>query len=106
MVYICIMHFGMLYLGTKPSPLPHTSVIMTLLCLSANKDTQNGVILLSIIKIDGPTYQIQPQAEPNPGLSTVGKALTTRQLIVHRGLAVTAAVAVLIGGVAIRLVTL
>ncbi|XP_066492561.1 multidrug and toxin extrusion protein 2-like [Tiliqua scincoides] len=69
-------------------------------------DNQNGVVLLSFTKTDGPIYQIQLQDEMKPSFSTVGKILTTKQLIVYRGLAVAAAVAILAVGVTIRFLTI
>uniref|UniRef100_A0A8D0B5E1 Multidrug and toxin extrusion protein n=1 Tax=Salvator merianae TaxID=96440 RepID=A0A8D0B5E1_SALMN len=69
-------------------------------------DTQNGAVLLSFTKTDGgSTYQIRLQDETPHNLSTVGKVLTTKQLIVRRGLAVAAAVLVLVVGIVVRFLT-
>nr|XP_028563669.1 multidrug and toxin extrusion protein 1-like isoform X1 [Podarcis muralis] len=72
---------------------------------SGQTDAQNGAVLLSFSKTDGPTYQLQLQDETVTGLSTVGKVLTTRQLIIQRGLAVAASVIILAIGVTIRFFT-
>ncbi|XP_015267643.1 PREDICTED: multidrug and toxin extrusion protein 1-like [Gekko japonicus] len=69
---------------------------------SAKTDAENGAVLLSITKTDGPSYHIR-SPEETPSRSTV---LTTRQLIVHRGLAVAAAVAVLVVGIVVRCFTI
>lgn len=74
------------------------------LCGTVKTDNQNRVILLSFTKTEGATYQLQN--EMNSSLSTFGKILTTKQLIVRRGLAVVAAVAVLAVGVTIRFLTI
>ncbi|XP_054857624.1 multidrug and toxin extrusion protein 1-like [Eublepharis macularius] len=71
---------------------------------SAKTDAENGAVLLRVTKTDGPSYQIQSQEEM-PSRSTVGHVLTTKQLIVYRGLAVVAALAVLAVGVVIRFFT-
>ncbi|XP_072834695.2 multidrug and toxin extrusion protein 2 isoform X1 [Pogona vitticeps] len=64
-------------------------------------DGQNGVVLLSFSGADGTTFQ----AESGQGTTTVSKILTTKQLIVRRGLAAGAAVGILAVGVLIRLFT-
>ncbi|XP_060114987.1 multidrug and toxin extrusion protein 1 [Heteronotia binoei] len=71
---------------------------------SAKTDVENGAVLLSITKTDGPSYHLR-SPEETPSRSTVSHVLTTKQLIVHRGLAVVAAVAVLAAGVLIRFLT-
>ncbi|XP_053130694.1 multidrug and toxin extrusion protein 1 isoform X3 [Hemicordylus capensis] len=85
--------------NSAPGPIKTTS-------FSEKTDTQNGVVLMSYTQMEGPVYQIQLPGETSPGLSTVGKVLTTRQLIVKRGLAVVAAVAVLAAGVTVRFLTI
>ncbi|XP_077168624.1 multidrug and toxin extrusion protein 2-like isoform X2 [Paroedura picta] len=72
---------------------------------SAKTDLKNGAVLLSITKTDGPSFSIR-SPEETPGRSAVGRVLTTKQLIVRRGLAVAAAVAVLAAGVVIRFFTI
>uniref|UniRef100_A0ACB8ECJ6 Uncharacterized protein n=1 Tax=Sphaerodactylus townsendi TaxID=933632 RepID=A0ACB8ECJ6_9SAUR len=71
---------------------------------SAKADVENGVVLLSVTKTDGSNHQIRNQE--TPGYSTVGSILTTKQLIVHRGLAVAAALAVLLAGIMARFFTI
>ncbi|XP_042298296.1 multidrug and toxin extrusion protein 2-like [Sceloporus undulatus] len=70
-------------------------------CIPGPTDSQNGVVLVRFAAVDGPTYQ----AERTEGVSVVGKVLTTKELIVWRGLAIGAALAVLALGVAVRLFT-
>lgn len=72
---------------------------------AAKTDVENGAVLLSITRTDGPSYHIRSLPE-TPSQPTAGHILTTKQLIVHRGLAVAAAVAVLAVGVMIRFFTI
>ncbi|XP_070591515.1 multidrug and toxin extrusion protein 1-like [Erythrolamprus reginae] len=64
-------------------------------------DVQNGVVLLSFTVIDGPTLQDKAAA----GVPRPGRVLTTKQLIVRRGLAVAGAVGILAVGILIRIFT-
>ncbi|XP_044285790.1 multidrug and toxin extrusion protein 1-like [Varanus komodoensis] len=68
---------------------------------SGPSDTQNGVVLVSFTETGGPTYR----EESTAGCSTVGRVLTTKELLLHRGLAVGAAVGILAVGVAVRVFT-
>ncbi|KAJ7308816.1 hypothetical protein JRQ81_008084 [Phrynocephalus forsythii] len=61
-------------------------------------ETQNGVVLLRFSRADGPSFQ----DERSPGTATVSRVLTTKQLIVWRGLAVGAAFGVLAVGLLAR----
>lgn len=62
-------------------------------------DGQNGVVLLSFTVIDSPTL-------PDKKVASVHRTiLTTKQLIVRRGLAVAAAVGILAIGILIRIFT-
>ncbi|ETE57026.1 hypothetical protein L345_17262, partial [Ophiophagus hannah] len=64
-------------------------------------DAQNGVVLLSFTIIDGPTLQDKKAAD----VPRTGRVLTTKQLIVRRGLAVAGAVGILAVGILIRIFT-
>ncbi|XP_025020914.1 multidrug and toxin extrusion protein 2 isoform X2 [Python bivittatus] len=68
---------------------------------SGRTDAQNGVVLLSFTTVDGPTLQDKKMAS----LPAAGQVLTTKQLIVRRGLAAGAAVGILAVGVLIRIFT-
>ncbi|KAG6927091.1 solute carrier family 47, member 2, partial [Chelydra serpentina] len=72
---------------------------------SVGAEAPNGVVLTRITKNEGLTYQLTLQ-EATPALSTVGEMLSVKQLIIWRGLAVTAAIAVLAVGVLIRIMTI
>ncbi|XP_062816737.1 multidrug and toxin extrusion protein 2 isoform X2 [Anolis carolinensis] len=65
-------------------------------------DAPNGVVLLRFSSADGSTYQ----AEGTMGVAVVGQVLTTKQLLVRRGLAAGAALAVLALGVIVRFLTI
>ncbi|KAM6049200.1 multidrug and toxin extrusion protein 1-like isoform 2-T2 [Chlamydotis macqueenii] len=67
----------------------------------AGVDAQNGVVLTGITRMEGPTYQLEPQ----PAASPPATAMTTKELIIRRGLAVAAAIAVLALGIIIKLMT-
>ncbi|XP_029142388.1 multidrug and toxin extrusion protein 1-like [Protobothrops mucrosquamatus] len=64
-------------------------------------NAQNGVVLLSFTVIDGPNL---PDKKP-ASVPRTGRVLTTKQLIVRRGLAVAAAVGILAVGILIRIFT-
>ncbi|NXN99214.1 S47A1 protein, partial [Rhinopomastus cyanomelas] len=87
-------------LPTDVAPSPHTYPPVTVLqgCV-AGVDTQNGVTLTGITTMEGPTYQLEAQE------ATCATTVVTRGLIIRRGLAVVAAVAVLVLGIIIRLMT-
>ncbi|XP_073171681.1 multidrug and toxin extrusion protein 1-like isoform X3 [Lepidochelys kempii] len=72
---------------------------------SVEAEAQNGVVLTRITKNEGQTYQLTLQ-EATPALSTVGEMLSVKQLIIRRGLAVIAAIAVLAVGILIRAMTI
>uniref|UniRef100_A0A674KGH3 Multidrug and toxin extrusion protein n=1 Tax=Terrapene triunguis TaxID=2587831 RepID=A0A674KGH3_9SAUR len=75
------------------------------LYLALEAEAPNGVVLTRITKNEGQTYQLTLQ-EATPALSTVGEMLSVKQLIIRRGLAVTAAIAVLAVGILIRVITI
>ncbi|XP_057271727.1 multidrug and toxin extrusion protein 1-like isoform X1 [Pezoporus wallicus] len=70
----------------------------------AGVDAQNGVTLMGITRVEGPTYQLEPQ-QSNPATSPPATATITKALIIRRGLAVAAAMAVLALGIVIKLTT-
>uniref|UniRef100_A0A8C6ISD3 Multidrug and toxin extrusion protein n=1 Tax=Melopsittacus undulatus TaxID=13146 RepID=A0A8C6ISD3_MELUD len=72
--------------------------------LAAGVDAQNGVILMGITRVEGPTYQLEPQ-QSNPAPSPPATATITKALIIRRGLAAAAAIAVLALGIVIKLTT-
>uniref|UniRef100_A0A674KCK7 Multidrug and toxin extrusion protein n=1 Tax=Terrapene triunguis TaxID=2587831 RepID=A0A674KCK7_9SAUR len=74
-------------------------------CVAVEAEAPNGVVLTRITKNEGQTYQLTLQ-EATPALSTVGEMLSVKQLIIRRGLAVTAAIAVLAVGILIRVITI
>ncbi|NXS57408.1 S47A1 protein, partial [Brachypteracias leptosomus] len=82
-----------------PAPLPHAYPPATVVrgCV-AGVDAQNGVMLTGITTLEGPTYQLEPQ-EATPA------TVVTKELIVRRGLAVAAAIAVFALGIVIKLTT-
>ncbi|XP_063002870.1 multidrug and toxin extrusion protein 1 [Elgaria multicarinata webbii] len=87
---------------TKIAPSSGSPVSFFSLHITGQTDVQNGVVLVSFTERGGPTFRDERTTE---GLSTVSKVLTTKELIVYRGLAVGASVAILAVGVAIRLST-
>ncbi|NXD82749.1 S47A1 protein, partial [Halcyon senegalensis] len=92
-------------LGVGPAPPPHAYPPATVVrgCV-AGVDTQNGVMLTGITRIEGPTYQLEPQ-ESRPATFPPATAVVTKQLIIRRGLAVAAAVAVFALGIIVKLTT-
>ncbi|NXO88484.1 S47A1 protein, partial [Certhia brachydactyla] len=89
-------------LDVGPVPQPHTYLpARAVLGSVAGIEVQSDVVLTGITQTEGPTYQLEMR-EAIPALATT---LVTKQLIVRRGLAVAAAVAVLALGIAIKLIT-
>nr|XP_047930028.1 multidrug and toxin extrusion protein 1-like [Anser cygnoides] len=86
--------------GTGPAPPPHAHLPAAAVrgCV-AGVEAQNGVVLTGITRLEGATFQPEPQGEPP------GSAMSTKELIVRRGLAVAAAVTVLALGIVIKLMT-
>ncbi|NXF30716.1 S47A1 protein, partial [Nyctibius bracteatus] len=91
--------------GVGPAPPPHAHPLTTAVrgCI-AGVDAQNGVVLTGIIRMDGPTYQLEPQ-EATCAMSPPATATATKELIIQRGLAAAAAIAVLALGIVIKLTT-
>ncbi|KAG8504836.1 LOW QUALITY PROTEIN: Multidrug and toxin extrusion protein 2, partial [Galemys pyrenaicus] len=70
---------------------------------SLEKEVTNGVILPDSFRPEDQTTQLMGMEDNSQhGLSTIGEVLTVRQLIFHRGIALAAAVAVLLAGILIR----
>ncbi|NXA21363.1 S47A1 protein, partial [Ibidorhyncha struthersii] len=91
--------------GVGPAPPPHAyPPAMAVRGCIAGVDAQNGVVLTGITKMEGPTYQLEPQ-EASPATSPPATAVATKELIIRRGLAVAAAIAVLALGIVVKLMT-
>nr|XP_013812077.1 PREDICTED: multidrug and toxin extrusion protein 2-like [Apteryx mantelli mantelli] len=86
--------------GPGPAPPPHAAVRG---CI-AGMDAQNGITLVGVTRIEGPTYQPQPQ-EAAPAPPAPGTVMPMKELLLRRGLAGTVAVAVLVLGIVIKLTT-
>ncbi|NXT91989.1 S47A1 protein, partial [Anhinga rufa] len=86
--------------GVGPAPPPHAypPAVAVQGCV-AGVDAQNGVVLMGITRMEGPTYQLEPRAATSP------PAIVTKELIIRRVLAAAAAIAVLALGVVIKLTT-
>lgn len=67
-------------------------------------DAQNGVVLTGLTRTEGPTYQLEAQ-EATLATSPPVTAVVTKELLVRRGLAAAAAIAVLVLSIAIKLIT-
>ncbi|NXG73666.1 S47A1 protein, partial [Baryphthengus martii] len=91
--------------GVGPAPLPHTYPPATVVrgCV-AGLDAPNGVTLTGITRTEGRTYQLDSQ-EARPATSPPAVTVITKELIIRRGLAVAAAVAVFALGIVIKLTT-
>ncbi|NWH77071.1 S47A1 protein, partial [Piaya cayana] len=91
--------------GAGPVPSPHAYPPVTAVrgCV-AGVDAQNGIVLTGITRMEGPTYQLEPQ-EATLTMSSLATAMTPKELIIRRGLAVAAAVAVFALGIVIKLTT-
>ncbi|KAM6110692.1 multidrug and toxin extrusion protein 1-like [Pterocles gutturalis] len=93
--------------GVGPAPQPHTYPPAAAVrgCV-AGVDAQNGVVLTGITRMEGTTYQLEPQeATTLPATSPPATTVVTKGLIIRRGLAVAAAIAVLALGIIVRLTT-
>ncbi|NXN42166.1 S47A1 protein, partial [Rhinoptilus africanus] len=88
--------------GVGPAPPPQTYPPARAVrgCI-AGVDAQKGVVLTGITRMEGPTYQLESQEATSPPATT----MVTKELIIRRGLAAAAAVAVLALGVVIKLMT-
>uniref|UniRef100_A0A8B9F6D4 Multidrug and toxin extrusion protein n=1 Tax=Amazona collaria TaxID=241587 RepID=A0A8B9F6D4_9PSIT len=91
---------GVAGIATKPSQEPPQCPVL----LAAGVEAQNGVVLMGITRVEGPTYQLEPP-ESNPATSPPATATITKALLMRRGLAVAAAMAVLALGIVIKLTT-
>ncbi|NXA05385.1 S47A1 protein, partial [Sapayoa aenigma] len=82
-----------------PAPQPHTYLpARAVLGSVAGMDAQDDVVLTGITRMEGPTYQLKLH-------STRATPVVTKGLIIRRGLAVVAAIAVLALGIVIKLTT-
>ncbi|XP_064892419.1 multidrug and toxin extrusion protein 1 isoform X1 [Columba livia] len=87
--------------ATPPHAYPPAAVLQG--CV-AGVDAQNGVVLTGITRTEGPTYQLEAQ-EATLATSPPVTAVVTKELLVRRGLAAAAAIAVLVLSIAIKLIT-
>ncbi|NXP54212.1 S47A1 protein, partial [Heliornis fulica] len=91
--------------GLAPPPHAYPPAMAVRGCV-AGADVQKGVVLTAITRLEGPTYQLEPQeATPATSTSPPATAVVTKELIIRRGLAAAAAVAVLGLGIVIKLTT-
>uniref|UniRef100_A0A8B9YV62 Multidrug and toxin extrusion protein n=1 Tax=Buteo japonicus TaxID=224669 RepID=A0A8B9YV62_9AVES len=67
-------------------------------------DAHNSVVLTGITRMEGPTYRVELQ-EDMPATSPPATTMATKELIIRRGLAVAAAIAILALGIVIKLMT-
>ncbi|NWI70930.1 S47A1 protein, partial [Todus mexicanus] len=88
-----------------PAPAPHAYPPATVVrgCV-AGVDAQNGVMLTGITRMEAATQPLEPQ-ESRLAASPPPSAVVTKGLIIRRGLAVAAAVAVFALGIVIKLTT-
>nr|XP_060613619.1 multidrug and toxin extrusion protein 2-like [Anolis sagrei ordinatus] len=80
----------------------HLSEYSFCLCCIGPADAPNGVVLLRFSPAEGPTFQ----AEGTMGVGVVDQGLSKKELLVRRGLAVGAALAILALGVIVRFLTI
>ncbi|NXS73370.1 S47A1 protein, partial [Pandion haliaetus] len=91
--------------GVGPAPPPHAyPPTMAVRGCIAGVDVQNSVVLTGITRMEGPMYQAEPQ-EAIPAMSPPATAMATKELIIRRGLAAAAAIAILALGIVIKLMT-
>ncbi|XP_062448453.1 multidrug and toxin extrusion protein 1-like [Rhea pennata] len=91
--------------GPGPAPPSHAhNPIMAVRGCVAGTDAQNGVILMGVTRIEGPTCQPEPQ-EAMPASPAPDTIVPMKDLLIRRGLVGAAAVAVLVLGIVIKLVT-
>ncbi|NWT97391.1 S47A1 protein, partial [Urocynchramus pylzowi] len=89
-------------LDMGPAPQPHTYLpARAVLGSVAGIELQTDVVLTSITKTEGATYQL----ELREATSSPATPVVTKQLILRRGLAVAAAIAALALGIAVKLIT-
>uniref|UniRef100_A0A663FI32 Solute carrier family 47 member 2 n=1 Tax=Aquila chrysaetos chrysaetos TaxID=223781 RepID=A0A663FI32_AQUCH len=67
-------------------------------------DAHNSVVLTGITRMEGPTYRVDPQ-EAILATSPPATATATKELIIRRGLAAAAAIAILALGIVVKLMT-
>uniref|UniRef100_A0A8B9QCM4 Multidrug and toxin extrusion protein n=1 Tax=Apteryx owenii TaxID=8824 RepID=A0A8B9QCM4_APTOW len=84
--------------------LPRATRALGFLSVPSGMDAQNGITLVGVTRIEGPTYQLEPQ-EAVPAPPAPGTVMPMKELLLRRGLAGTVAVAVLVLGIVIKLTT-
>ncbi|XP_049658884.1 multidrug and toxin extrusion protein 1-like isoform X3 [Accipiter gentilis] len=89
--------------GPAPPPPAYPSGVVVRGCV-AGVDAHNSVMLTGITRMEGPTYRVEPQ-EAMPTTSPPATTMATKELIIRRGLAVAAAIAILALGIVIKLMT-
>ncbi|XP_052660624.1 multidrug and toxin extrusion protein 1-like isoform X2 [Harpia harpyja] len=89
--------------GPAPPPPAYPPAVAVRGCV-AGVDAHNSVVLTGITRMEGPTYRVEPQ-EAMPATSPPATATATKELIMRRGLAAAAAIAVLALGIVIKLMT-
>ncbi|KAM9614922.1 multidrug and toxin extrusion protein 1-like isoform 2-T2 [Morphnus guianensis] len=89
--------------GPAPPPPAYPPAVAVRGCV-AGVDAHNSVMLTGITRMEGPTYRVEPQ-EAMPATSPPATAMATKELIIRRGLAAAAAIAVLALGIVIKLMT-
>uniref|UniRef100_A0A8C8SGZ6 Multidrug and toxin extrusion protein n=1 Tax=Pelusios castaneus TaxID=367368 RepID=A0A8C8SGZ6_9SAUR len=106
-VYICRMNWKRASEEVTSFPLVRFRLYLACCsstCVAGEAEAQNGIVLTCIRKSEGQTYSLEcPEA--TPALWTVGERLSVKQLIIRRGLAIAAALAVLALGIPIRVLT-
>ncbi|XP_069647154.1 multidrug and toxin extrusion protein 1 isoform X2 [Haliaeetus albicilla] len=89
--------------GPAPPPPTYPPGVAVRGCV-AGVDAHNSVVLTGITRMEGPTYRVEPQ-EDMPATSPPATTMATKELIIRRGLAVAAAIAILALGIVIKLMT-
>ncbi|XP_071431234.1 multidrug and toxin extrusion protein 1-like isoform X2 [Pithys albifrons albifrons] len=86
------------------APQPHTYLPARVVLGTVGMDVQSDVVLTCITRTEGSTYQLELQ-EATSTTSSRRTPVITKGLIIQRGLAVIAAIAVLAVGIVIKLMT-
>ncbi|NXJ56474.1 S47A1 protein, partial [Spizaetus tyrannus] len=89
--------------GPAPPPPAYPPTVAVRGCV-AGVDAHNSVVLTGITRMEGPTYRVDPQ-EAILATSPPATATATKELIIRRGLAAAAAIAILALGIVIKLMT-
>ncbi|XP_029884948.1 multidrug and toxin extrusion protein 1-like isoform X2 [Aquila chrysaetos chrysaetos] len=89
--------------GPAPPPPAYPPAVAVRGCV-AGVDAHNSVVLTGITRMEGPTYRVDPQ-EAILATSPPATATATKELIIRRGLAAAAAIAILALGIVVKLMT-